>query len=102
MSAEILDGKSIAKQIRDELAVEVAEFIQNNGRVPKLAAVLVGDDPASQVYVRNKERACGKAGDRQRTSPTASRDDTGRPAGTDRQAEQGRIGKRHPRAVALA
>lgn len=62
MSAEILDGKAIAKQIRDELTVEVAEFIQNNGKVPKLAAVLVGDDPASDVYVRSKERACGKAG----------------------------------------
>ena len=62
MTAKILDGKALAKQIREELAVEVAEFIQNKGRVPKLAAVLVGDDPASQVYVRNKERACGKAG----------------------------------------
>lgn len=62
MGAEILDGKAIAKQIRDELALEVAEFIQNNGRVPRLAAILVGEDPASQVYVRNKERACGKAG----------------------------------------
>lgn len=62
MGAEILDGKATAKAIRDELAIEVAEFIQNNGRIPKLAAVLVGDDPASQVYVRNKERACGKAG----------------------------------------
>lgn len=62
MTAEILDGKAIAKQIRDELAIEVVEFIQNFGKVPKLAAVLVGDDPASQVYVRNKERACEKAG----------------------------------------
>lgn len=62
MTAEILDGKAIAKQIRDELAIEVAEFIQNFGRVPKLAAVLVGDDPASQVYVRNKEHACGTVG----------------------------------------
>lgn len=62
MVAELLDGKAIAKQIRDELALEVAEFIQNKGLVPKLAAVLVGDDPASQVYVRNKERACGRVG----------------------------------------
>ena len=62
MGAELLDGKAIAKQIRDEIAMDVAEFIQNNGKVPKLVAVLVGDDPASQVYVRNKERACGKAG----------------------------------------
>jgi len=62
MTAKILDGKAIAKQIREELAVEVAAFIENKGRVPKLAAVIVGDDPASQVYVRHKERACGKAG----------------------------------------
>ncbi len=62
MTAEILDGKAIAKKIRDELAIEVAEFIQNNGKAPKLAAVLVGEDPASQVYVRSKERACEKAG----------------------------------------
>lgn len=57
-TAKIIDGKAIAKQIRTELATEVAEFIQNNSVVPCLAAVLVGDDPASQVYVRNKQRAC--------------------------------------------
>ena len=62
MTAEILDGKAIAKQIRDELKTEVAEFVQQHNKVPKLAAVLVGDDPASQVYVRNKEKACAKAG----------------------------------------
>lgn len=62
MGAEILDGKAVAKQIRDEIAMDVAEFIQNYGKVPKLAAVLLGEDPASQVYVRGKERACGKAG----------------------------------------
>lgn len=57
-TAKVIDGKAIAKQIRTELASEVAEFIQNNSVVPCLAAVLVGDDPASQVYVRNKQRAC--------------------------------------------
>lgn len=62
MGAEILDGKAIAKQIREELKVEVAEFVAQHKVVPKLAAVLVGEDPASQVYVRNKERACAKAG----------------------------------------
>ena len=62
MTAKILDGKATSKQIRDELALEVAEFTQSNGKVPKLAAVLVGDDPASQVYVRSKEKACAKAG----------------------------------------
>ena len=54
MTAAILDGKKLSGQIRQELRNEVAEFIQNNGEVPTLAAVLVGDDPASEVYVRNK------------------------------------------------
>lgn len=61
-TAQIIDGKAIAQQIRDELSVEVVEFIQNNSVVPCLAAVLVGDDPASQVYVRNKRRACEHVG----------------------------------------
>lgn len=62
MSATILDGKQLAQQIRSELAEEVVEFIQNNGVVPCLAAVLVGDDPASEVYVRNKRKACEATG----------------------------------------
>jgi methylenetetrahydrofolate dehydrogenase (NADP+)/methenyltetrahydrofolate cyclohydrolase len=62
MTATILDGKSVARQIRAELAEEVIEFIQNNSVVPCLAAVLVGDDPASEVYVRNKRRACEEVG----------------------------------------
>lgn len=62
MTATILDGKQLAQQIRSELAEEVVEFIQNNGVVPCLAAVLVGNDPASEVYVRNKGRACEAVG----------------------------------------
>jgi len=62
VSAAILDGKAISKQIRAEIAQQVAQFTEETGVTPCLAAVLVGDDPASQVYVRNKERACGKAG----------------------------------------
>src|SRR5262245_46183347 len=62
MPAKILDGKQLAQQIRSELAEEVIEFIQNNGVVPCLAAVLVGDDPASEVYVRNKRKACEAVG----------------------------------------
>ncbi len=62
MSARLLDGKAIASQIKHELAEEVAEFIENNGSVPTLAAVLVGDDPASEVYVRNKRRDCEQVG----------------------------------------
>ncbi len=62
MSARILDGKAIAEQIRSEVAADVASFQKRTGIQPTLAAILVGDDPGSQVYVRNKERACGKAG----------------------------------------
>ena len=62
MTAKILDGKSIARTICEELAEQVIEFIENNGVVPTLAAVLVGEDPASEVYVRNKRRACERVG----------------------------------------
>ena len=62
MTARLLDGKRIAAEIRQELAVDVAQFVADGGPVPTLAAVLLGDDPASTVYVRNKERACAKAG----------------------------------------
>ena len=62
MPAEILDGKAIAKQIQTETKQKVADFVAAGGAQPKLAAVLVGEDPASQVYVRNKERACKRAG----------------------------------------
>lgn len=62
VSAAVLDGKALARQIQNELAEKVADFIENNGIVPKLAAVLVGEDPASQVYVRNKRRACERVG----------------------------------------
>ena len=61
MSAQILDGKALADQIQGEIADEVAEFIQNNATVPTLAAILVGEDPASRIYIRNKQRACGRA-----------------------------------------
>jgi len=62
MPATRLDGKTIAAQIRSEIAEGVAAFVQAGHPAPTLAAVLVGEDPASQVYVRNKEQACEKAG----------------------------------------
>lgn len=62
MTATILDGKATAETIRQELAVEVAQWRDAGGAIPCLAAVLVGDDPASQVYVRNKQRACERVG----------------------------------------
>ena len=62
MVAKILDGKRLAEQIQRELAGHVAEFIAAGGPIPCLAAVLVGDNPASEVYVRNKRLACGRVG----------------------------------------
>jgi methylenetetrahydrofolate dehydrogenase (NADP+) / methenyltetrahydrofolate cyclohydrolase len=62
MTAKLLDGKQLAQTMQAEIAAEAAAFVQQHGLRPGLAAVLVGDDPASQVYVRNKRKACEKAG----------------------------------------
>ena len=62
MTARIIDGKAVAARLREETARQVAEFRTATGVQPHLAAILVGDDPASAVYVRNKQRACEQAG----------------------------------------
>lgn len=62
MSAQILDGKAMAEEIRNEIKNEVAKFVEETHVQPALAVILVGENPASQVYVRNKESACLKAG----------------------------------------
>ncbi|MBE6375071.1 MAG: bifunctional methylenetetrahydrofolate dehydrogenase/methenyltetrahydrofolate cyclohydrolase FolD [Lentisphaerae bacterium] len=62
MSAQIIDGKTIAQQINQETAQIAADLAKKAGRKVGLAVVLVGDDPASAVYVRNKVRACGETG----------------------------------------
>jgi methylenetetrahydrofolate dehydrogenase (NADP+)/methenyltetrahydrofolate cyclohydrolase len=62
MPALLLDGKQLAQTMQAEIAVETAEWTRTHGVRPGLAAVLVGDNPASQLYVRNKRRACDKAG----------------------------------------
>ena len=62
LTAKILDGKVLAQEIRDEVATGVAEMQQNHGVTPGLAAVLVGDDPASAIYIRNKRKACDEVG----------------------------------------
>ncbi len=61
MSAEIIDGKELAKEMRAEIAEEVAKLAPH-GVTPGLGVILVGDDPASNSYVKAKERACEKAG----------------------------------------
>jgi methylenetetrahydrofolate dehydrogenase (NADP+)/methenyltetrahydrofolate cyclohydrolase len=62
MSATLIDGKAIAESLRDTVQSAIEERIQAGLRRPGLAVILVGDNPASQVYVRNKKLACEKAG----------------------------------------
>ena len=60
--AIILDGKSLAKKIRQQLKSEINQFIEKGLRNPSLAVILVGNDPASEVYVKNKRKACEEVG----------------------------------------
>ncbi len=62
MPARIIDGKAVAAGVRERVAGDVAAFRAEHGRAPLLVTVIVGDDPASEVYVRNKHRACEEAG----------------------------------------
>ena len=59
--AELIDGKKVACKIKQELKIEV-EKLKNNGISPKLAVIMVGDDKASKVYVKNKSKACNEIG----------------------------------------
>ena len=61
-SAQILDGKALAARMRDAMHLESAQLKEKHGRQPGLAVILVGDDPASHVYVKNKKIGCDKAG----------------------------------------
>src|SRR5271168_3342770 len=62
MSATIIDGKAIAARVRAGVAREVEALVRETGRPPGLATVLVGEDPASAVYVGAKQRACAEVG----------------------------------------
>lgn len=62
MSARIIDGKAVAAAVRERVAAEVVSFEAERGRTPMLVTVIVGDDPASEVYVAGKHRACGEVG----------------------------------------
>ncbi|MDH3237976.1 MAG: bifunctional methylenetetrahydrofolate dehydrogenase/methenyltetrahydrofolate cyclohydrolase FolD [Deltaproteobacteria bacterium] len=62
MPAQLIDGKAIGAAVRAEIKVRVEEFSARTGIKPNLVTVLVGDDPASRIYVRNKGKACHEAG----------------------------------------
>jgi methylenetetrahydrofolate dehydrogenase (NADP+)/methenyltetrahydrofolate cyclohydrolase len=62
MGARVIDGKQVAAAVREQVARDVEAFVARTGRRPGLATVLVGDDPASAVYVAGKQQACAEAG----------------------------------------
>ncbi|MAU09311.1 MAG: bifunctional methylenetetrahydrofolate dehydrogenase/methenyltetrahydrofolate cyclohydrolase [Anaerolineaceae bacterium] len=62
MTATIIDGRQVASKMQAEIAEQAAAFEQKNGYLPGLGVILVGEDPASQMYVRMKRRACKRAG----------------------------------------
>jgi methylenetetrahydrofolate dehydrogenase (NADP+)/methenyltetrahydrofolate cyclohydrolase len=62
LTAKIIDGKQVSQEVRQKVAADVADFVDGGGEVPTLATVLVGEDPASEIYVANKHRACEEAG----------------------------------------
>jgi methylenetetrahydrofolate dehydrogenase (NADP+)/methenyltetrahydrofolate cyclohydrolase len=62
MSAQVIDGKAIAADVRNQVRLDIEQRVKNNQRAPGLAVILVGVDPASQIYVRRKREACDEAG----------------------------------------
>src|SRR5690606_6264540 len=62
MAAEIIDGKAIARALRGEVAAKIKERVAKGLRPPGLAVILVGNDSASEIYVRNKRKACDDVG----------------------------------------
>jgi methylenetetrahydrofolate dehydrogenase (NADP+)/methenyltetrahydrofolate cyclohydrolase len=62
MSAKIISGKDVSAAVRERVKNEAADFTAKTGVTPGLAVIIVGEDPASQIYVRNKHKACAEAG----------------------------------------
>ena len=62
MSAQLIDGKAIAADVRKSIKARIDDRRKFGLRIPGLAVVLVGEDPASEIYVRNKRKACDEAG----------------------------------------
>ena len=80
MTARLIDGKTLAQQVRERLAKESAELLGRTGIKPGLATILVGDDPASHLYVKNKQNL-------HRRPQASGQHDTSRVVGIDRENE---------------
>ena len=101
MSATVLDGKALGARIRGELKLETARLAAE-GITPGLAVVLVGDDPASQIYVRSKTSACARGRHQDIRPPAAGGDVRRRVAGPGRVAQHRSGRRRHPDPAAAA
>ncbi len=102
MAARLLDGAAVAQAIRAEVGPAVAAFTARAGRPPGLGIVLVGDDPASEIYVRNKLKSAGGRRTARRSHAAACRRVARGSARGGRTAESQRGARRHPGAVAAA
>ena len=102
MTASLIDGKALAARVRDRITNEVGELERDHGITPGLAAVLVGDDPASKVYVGMKHRDCESVGiaSRQVELPADTTQDG--PRGPGPRAQRRRRHRRDPRPAAVA
>ena len=98
--ASIIDGKKVAAEVRGKVAAGVARFQGEHGFAPGLAVVLVGEDPASQVYVRNKAKATREAGMASLRAQAASRHGRSGAARPDRRPQSSPRRARHPGAAA--
>ena len=102
MSAERIDGRAFAARLRERVAEAVPAFADAAGRAPGLAVVLVGEDPASQVYVRSKGRATDRGRNGELRAPAARQRLAGGAARARRPAQRRRGGRRDPRPAAAS
>ncbi len=102
MSARIIDGKRIAEEFRREVRIGTDALEQQGRRRPGLAVVMVGDNAASAVYVRNKRRACEETGIVSVAHDLPASTTRGRTPRADRPAERRSRDRRHPRPAAPA
>jgi methylenetetrahydrofolate dehydrogenase (NADP+)/methenyltetrahydrofolate cyclohydrolase len=97
MTFELLDGSKLAETVRAEIRAQVTAFVARHGRAPGPHVVLVGDDPASQVYTRNKEKASNEVGMRGRLHTLPATTTQAELLAAARFAQRRRDGRRHPR-----
>ena len=102
MAARIIDGKAVSARLKERVAAEAARLEAEHGIVPGLATVLVGNDPASEVYVRNKGKTAEALGFNSVTIQLPADASEAEVLGAGARAERRPIGARHPGADAAA